>query len=147
MTPAELTQGIHNLIPFVGRSGLEVLAYGRGYAKLRLPAEPNKNHVGTIYGGALCTAAEVPGGVLVAGSFDVGKYYPIVKSIDVQFKRAATADVTIEARLTEDELVRVQAEADAKGKADFTVVAEIKDEAGTVVAVSRGVYQLRQVGR
>lgn len=147
MNPTDLTQGIHGLIPFVGRSGLEVVEVRRGYAKLRLPMQPNINHVGTIYAGALFTAAEVPGGVITAGSFDVGRFYPIVKALDIKFKRPAATDVTIEVFLSEEEIVRVQAEADAQGKADFILDAEIKDAAGTVVATSRAVYQLRQLGR
>jgi hypothetical protein len=37
-------------------------------------------------------------------------------------------------------------EANEKKKAEFTLLAEVKDADGKIVAVSKGVYQLRQIG-
>ena len=41
---------------------------------------------------------------------------------------------------------RIRAEAEAVGKAEFVLDAELIDEGGTVVANSHGVYQLRRFG-
>ncbi|MBW1644050.1 MAG: YiiD C-terminal domain-containing protein, partial [Deltaproteobacteria bacterium] len=113
--------------------------------KLKAPLSSNENHVGIMYAGALFTLAEVPGGSLFYTSFDPTKYYPIVKDMYIRFRRPAATDVTIEMRMSEEEVDRVQAEADKNGKADFILEGEIKDETGEVVALSKGTYQIRAV--
>src|SRR3546814_10037091 len=79
-------------IPFIGRSGLRVLELQRGYVRCQMPFAGNGNHVGTMYAGALFTLAELPGGALFLASFDIARYYPIVKSLDMRFKKPATSD-------------------------------------------------------
>lgn len=130
-------------IPFVARSGLEVLAMRRGHAKCLLPFEGNGNHIGTVYAGALFTLAEFPGGLIFLASFDIQRYFPVVKSFDLQFKRPAKGDVSIEINLSEEEIKRIEADADEHGKGEFILEGELKTADGTVVATSQGVYQIR----
>ena len=40
---------------------------------------------------------------------------------------------------------KVQAEAEANGKADYELECELKDANGTVVAITKNVYQLRKI--
>jgi acyl-coenzyme A thioesterase PaaI-like protein len=110
------------------------------------PLKGNDNHIGTMYAGALFTVAEFPVGALYLTTFDVSKYYPIVREMTIQFVRPAKSDVTIELTMSEEEIRRVQAEVDEKGKSDFVLEGEIKDEAGEVVARSKALYQLRSFG-
>lgn len=132
-------------IAFVERMGLEVVESRPGYVKLKTPLKGNENHVGIMYAGALFTLAEMPGGALFTTSFDVSRYYPIVKELSIRFRRPATTDATIEMTMSKDEVERIQAEADEKGKADYILEGEIKDESGEVVALSKGVYQIRAI--
>ncbi|MBW2062500.1 MAG: YiiD C-terminal domain-containing protein [Deltaproteobacteria bacterium] len=132
-------------IAFVERMGLEVVESRPGYVKLKTPLKGNENHVGIMYAGALFTLAEMPGGALFTTSFDVSRYYPIVKELSIRFRRPATTDATIEITMSKDEVERIQAEADEKGKADYILEGEIKDESGEVVALSKGVYQIRAI--
>src|SRR5512145_642366 len=83
-------------IRFVANSGLKVVELRRGYVKCLMPYAGNGNHIGTMYAGALFTLAEIPGGALFLSSFDVSKFYPIVKALDMQFVKPATGDVTVE---------------------------------------------------
>ena len=121
-------------IPFVERTGLEILELERGYVKMRMPLGPNINHVEMMYAGALYTLAELPGGAIFTTSFDVSRYYPIVKDMSIRFRRPAKSDVT------------VQAEADREGKADYEWDCELRDASGEVVATTHNVYQLRRIG-
>ncbi|HEX5678842.1 MAG TPA: YiiD C-terminal domain-containing protein [Alcanivorax sp.] len=132
--------------PFVERCGAKTLEVDRGYCKMMMPLAPNLNHVGIMYAGALYTIAELPGGVIYMSSFDTRRFYPIVKDMRIRFRRPATTDVTVEVRITDQEIERIQTEADANGKCDFEWDTEIKDETGEVVALTHNVYQLRKIG-
>ena len=112
-----------------------------------MPFERNGNHVGTMYAGALFTLAEIPGGALFLSSFDTRRYFPIVTALDIRFLKPATSDVTIAITLPEERITAIAAEADANGKATFTLDGELTTADGTVVATSHGVYQLRAVTR
>ena len=141
----QLSRAFVATIPFVERSGLQVLVAERGRAVCRLPFEGNGNHLGTVYAGALVTLAEFPGGVVTVSTFDVSRVVPLVKGIDVRFRRPARSDVTVEVRLDDDEIARLTGQVEADGKADFTLEAELVDAEGTLVATSRADYQLRMV--
>ena len=134
------------LVPFVDRSGLVIEEGRRGYVRMRMPFEGNGNHVGIMYAGALFTLAEVPGGTMFLHSFDPKRFYPIVKSMDIRFRRPATTDITVEVSLSEAEIERIAAEADANGKADYEWECELVDAEGTVVARTVNRYQMRRHG-
>ncbi|MDF1779774.1 MAG: YiiD C-terminal domain-containing protein [Alcanivoracaceae bacterium] len=135
-----------NSFPFVSRCGVKVLDIERGYCKMLMPLELNKNHVGTMYAGALYTLAELPGGVVYLSSFDTNKYYPIVKDMSIRFRRPATTDVTVEVSIDDHEIARIEAATEENGKCEFTWDVEIKDATGEVVALTQNVYQLRKFG-
>jgi len=130
-------------IPFAERTGVQVVELDRGYVKMKMPFEPNVNHVGMMYAGALFTLAEVPGGAIFLSTFDAKRYYPIVKDLKIKFVKPAMTDITVEVRLTDEDAARIAAEADAKGKADYAWECELKDADGNVVAVTQNTYQMR----
>jgi acyl-coenzyme A thioesterase PaaI-like protein len=130
-------------IKFVANSGLQVVELRRGYVKCLMPFAGNGNHIGTMYAGALFTVAEIPGGALFLSSFDAGKFYPIIKELDLKFLKPAKTDVTVEFTLDDIHIAALSAEAAAKGKAEFILEGQLKTADGTVVAESRGVYQIR----
>lgn len=137
---------VEKSIPFVANSGVKVEVLERGHTKLCMPLAPNKNHVGSMYAGALFTLAELPGGAIFLSSFDIDRFYPVVRDMSIRFRRPATSDVWAEVRVSEDFVQKVQAEAEANGKADYEWECELKDVDGTVVAITRNLYQLRKIG-
>ena len=148
MIPTEMMKElIETKVGFVERMGLKVLELSPRFVKLLAPLNGNENHVGTMYAGAMFTLAEIPGGAVFLTSFDISKYYPLVKEMNIRFLKPATSDLTIELSLSEDKVSRIIADADENGKADFTLEGELKDESGRVVAVSSGVYQIRTIGK
>ena len=130
-------------IKFVANSGLRVVELRRGYVKCLMPFAGNGNHIGTMYAGALFTLAEIPGGALFLSSFDAGKFYPIVKELDLRFLKPAKADVTVEIALDDIHIASLSAQAAEKGKAEFILEGQLKTADGGIVAESRGVYQIR----
>ena len=146
LTYDKLREHIEKLFPFVERMGIKVLAVESRYVKLAAPLTGNDNHIGSMYAGALFTLAELPGGALFFTSFDADKYYPVVKEMNIRFRRPAMTGVTIELSLSEDEVARITAEAEKNKKAEFILKGEIKDESGEVVARSKGLYQIRAIG-
>ncbi|WP_044870843.1 YiiD C-terminal domain-containing protein [Pseudomonas sp. LFM046] len=142
--PIELVRQLtEEQIAFVKRSGLIAEVLEPGHVRLRMPFEGNQNHIGTLYAGALFTLAEVPGGALFLTSFDSRRFYPIVKEMNLRFRRPARGDITVDARLAREEIERIQQEAEANGKADYLLELQLLDAGGEVVAESRGLYQMR----
>ena len=135
---------LESIVKIVNAMEIRIVEMRDRHAKVLLPLEPNMNHIGTIYAGSLFTAGEFIGGPIFIASFDYTRFYPIVKAIDIQFRRPATTDVTVEADLSVDEVNAIQREADAKGKADWKMNLEIRDRAGVVCCFLQGVWQMRK---
>lgn len=127
----------------IKRTGIQVAALEDRYAKMLMPLQGNVNHVGMMYAGSLFTLGEITGGIIHIVAFDVNKFFPIVKEVTIKFKKPALTDITVEVSLTEDEAYQIQAEADEKGKADFTLNLELKDANGETVSLVSGVWQIR----
>ena len=126
--------------PFVERSGMELLHLERGRAVLRLPLEPNVNHVGWAYAGALFTLAEIPGGVLFGSAFDVTRFYPIVGELGIRFVAPAKTATLVDARMGDEEIARITAELEDEGKSKYVLEQTLTDDAGTVVATTSATY-------
>jgi thioesterase domain-containing protein len=134
---------IESTIPIAHKMGLKVVEARPGFAATTVPAEGNGNHFGVIYAGVLFTVAEILGGIIPLITFDTAKYFPLVKSLDIQFVAMAKSDVRAQASLDDETIARVEAEAAERGKADFTLEAVVTDADGQTVATTRGLYQLR----
>lgn len=135
---------LEGIIKIVDTMGIRIVEMWDRHVKVLLPLEPNINHIGTMYAGSLFTAGEFIGGPLFIASFDYTRFYPIVKAINIQFRRPAATDVTVEATLSTEEVDAIQREADAQGKADWKMDLEIKDQAGVVCCLLQGVWQMRK---
>lgn len=143
--PAEIArQFTEEKIAFVKRMNLKAEVLEPGFVRLRVPLAGNENHLGSMYAGALFTLAEIPGGALFLTSFDASKFYPIVKEMNLRFRRPATGDICVEARLSAEQIEQLQNEAHSHGKAEYLLELELTDANGEIVAISRGVYQLRK---
>jgi len=145
-TPEILKQFIEKPFAFVERIGLKALELKPNHVKLVAPIAGNENHIGGMYAGALFTLAEIPGGALYLTTFDVSNFYPIIKEMTIRFVAPAKTDVTVEMYLPKEKASRIEAEARENGKADYVLEGEVKDASGVVVAVSKGLYQLRAYG-
>jgi len=132
-------------VPGIERTGLQVLELRDRYAKALMPLEGNTNHVGIMYAGSLFTLGEFSGGAIHLVSMDFTKFFPIVKEVNIRFRRPALTDITMEVTMTEQEAARLEAEAEEKGKADYELMLELKDQNGETVAEVSGVWQIRKI--
>lgn len=145
MSMETFKQYLESGIEFVSRTGVRVLELAPGRVKLCMPLSGNENHIGTLYAGALFTLAELPGGALFLSSFDVNRFYPVIREMNIRYHRAARTDAFVTQTLSRDEIDRITREAEQNGKSDFTLFCEITDAQDTVVADSTGLYQIRAI--
>ena len=129
----------------IRRTGLKVVVLRDRYVKLSMPLQGNVNHVGMMYAGSLFTIGEVMGGAIFGASFDMGQYYPLVKEVQIRFRRPALTDITLETLLEEGKAAQILMELQEKGKADFTLNLELIDANGEVVSIVQGVWQGRKM--
>jgi acyl-coenzyme A thioesterase PaaI-like protein len=130
-------------IPTAHQMGIKVVEARPGHAAATVPMEGNTNHLGVVYAGVEFTVAEILGGVIALSTFGSTKYFPLVKHVDISFVGLAKSELRAEATIDEETIARVETEAAANGKADFTLDAVVKDVDGQVVATTHGLYQLR----
>ena len=135
---------LENSMTCVKRMGLKVLDIAPRRVKMFMPLAGNENHIGTMYAGPLFTVAELPGGAIFFSTFDVLKYYPFLKRMEIEFKKTAATDVTITVQMSQEEVDRINGELEEKGKSEFILNGEIKDTNGIVVAESKGYYLIRK---
>ena len=145
LTTEMMKSFIEKPFDFVERMGLRVIELEPRSVKLSVPLQGNENHIGTMYAGALFTIAEIPGGALFLTTFDVSRFYPVIKEMTIRFIKPAKTDVTIGMVMSVSETKRIVSEAEKNGKAEYVLEGEIKDTNEEVVAVSRGIYQVRIV--
>src|SRR3954471_12456750 len=124
-------------IPAAHNMGIKAVGARRGHAAATVPLEGNGNHFGVVYAGVQFTVAEILGGIIALSTFDAGKYFPLVKNVDIAFVGMATTLLRAEAKLDDETIARVEAEAAAQGKADYRLDAVVTDAAGAVVATTR----------
>jgi acyl-coenzyme A thioesterase PaaI-like protein len=130
-----INAALEQLIPRAHQMGVEFVELRPGFVRARVPFEGNGNHFGVVYAGVTFTVAEVLGGAIHFATFDVTTHYPLVKSLSAS------------AALSADEIDRIKAAATPDAKVPFVLEAEVVGEDGTLVARTRGDYQLRPFGR
>jgi thioesterase domain-containing protein len=135
---------LESAIGIVKRMGLKVISMKDGYVKLQMPFKENVNHVGTMYAGSLFTLGELMGGAIFIVSFDMNKYYPIVKDVQIRYRRPALTDITVELSMSSDQVKQLTAALEEKGKADFPLELQLIDAGGEVVAIVQGTWQGRK---
>lgn len=134
-----------SLVEGIKRTGLQIVALKDRYVRFKMPLQGNTNHIGIMYAGSLFTLGEFTGGILPAVTFDINRFYPIVKEITIRYLAMAKTDVYLETEMSEQEADRILTEAELNDKADFNLSLELKNETGEVVAVMNGIWQLRKI--
>ena len=76
---------------------------------------------------ALYTLAEIPGGAVLMGAFNMQKYFPTLASQHIRYLKPATTPCTVELRLTEEQMEKMEQDATETGKAKFDLEVELKD--------------------
>jgi acyl-coenzyme A thioesterase PaaI-like protein len=144
-TVAAMNAGLEQLIPVAHGMGVRFVAMRPGFVQAQVPFDGNGNHFGVMYAGVIFTVAEVLGGAMHVVSFDPATHYPLVKRIEIDFLAPGRGRLTATAALPPEEVERIRAAAPA-GKVPFVLTAEVSADDGTLVARTRGDYQIRPHG-
>jgi hypothetical protein len=103
----------------------------------------NSNYVGTHYGGSLYSMAD-PFYMLMLMQ-NLGRDYIVWdKSASIRFRTPGRGTVAVSFRVTDEEIEEIREALRTEEKVDRTFQADIKDEAGTVVAEVQKVVQIRR---
>ena len=145
-TPELFNSVLAQMIPRAASMGIEVVELRPGYVKSKTPIEGNGNHIGTMYAGVIFTAAELLGGAIALPTFDMTKFYPVIKAMTINFRRPATGAIYAEASMSDELVAELTQKAAEEGKAEFLFETTVTDEAGATVATTEGTYQLRTHG-
>ena len=141
----EIVAALENIISITNKMGVTIEAFDPGNVRVRLPKDPNLNHIGMVYAGSLFSLGDFTGGALFCSCFDLKKYYPILKEASIAYKRPAMTDVIIEASMTPAEVEALRQTADQAGKADFVREFELKGADGSTCCIFRGNFQVRKI--
>jgi thioesterase domain-containing protein len=140
----DLVSYLEKAIKIIDKMGMRILDFKKQSVKIMLPKEPNVNHIGTVYAGALFSLADFAGGVLFYSAFDLRKYYPLLKEVTITFKRPATTDITVETSMSPEQAEGIKKIADETGKADWALDLELKDEQGNICCFVHCTFQMRK---
>ena len=140
----DLAAYFESVIDIVKYMGLKVISMKERHVKLLMPLKRNINHVGSMYAGSLFTLGEIMGGAIFFASFDIGQYYPLVKEVQIRYRKPALTDITVETTLSEDQVEKILKEIKVKGKADFNLDLELIDANREVVSLMQGIWQGRK---
>ena len=142
---AIMNQLLEQTIPRAHQMGVTFVDMRPGHVRAEVPFEGNGNHFGVMYAGVIFTLAEVLGGALHYATFDVSTHYPLVRGMQIEFLAPGKGRLSASATLPDDEIERIRTAA-VNGKVPFELVAEVTGEDGTLVARTRGDYQIRPYG-
>lgn len=140
-----MNTALEQMVPRAYQMGVRFIEMRPGFVRAEVPYEGNGNHFGVIYAGVIFTVAEVLGGAMHYASFDPNTHYPLIRGMSIDFKAPGRGRLIATAALSDAELESVRAAAEA-GKASFLLEAQVHDDDGTLVATSRGDYQIRPFG-
>lgn len=142
---AAFIRSLEKAIGIIDKMGLRIETFERGLVKIRLPKEPNVNHIGTVYAGSLFSLADFAGGVLFFACFDHRRFYPLLREAKILFRRPAGTDVTVEVSLSSERIAALNKTAEEAGKADFILSMALKDERGNICCEVEGSFQMRRL--
>lgn len=133
MTTQEIEQFITAQIPLARSMGFRVRQVDESCARVEAPLEPNKNHLGTTFGGSLnaillLTCYAWLFNVLKARGFS---YHVVLKSSQAFYFKAVDKDFTAICRAPEpSELDRFLKTLEKKQRAQIVLKASVENELG-----------------
>lgn len=115
-----------------------------GFYRCYVPLnEKTGNHINTFHAALQFAAAEILGGVVVYLNRASEKYIPVVKSLNIQFKKAAETDIFTEVFFSEQDAGNMNEAMETEGRYDFDLEINIKNTSGEIVSIVNGAYAIR----
>ncbi len=120
---------------------LKVTSVSGGVYRCFVPLTRNTgNHINTVHAAFQWAAAEMVGGLPVLARRKDEKYVPVVKGVNIQFKRPAFSDITAEAKFSEEDVQAMNEALASTGRYDFELSSSIRNAEGEIVAQATGFY-------
>ncbi len=135
-------------IPFVGRSGMDIVELKPGKVRAVMPAAGNQNHVQIMYAGALFTLAEISGAALISSVVDVSRVKVVVSGMKIDYQKAfkkgedAYVDMAAPPGLKE----KIMGGLEKDGKTTYDLEIPLSSADGEVRAVSVFTYRFKKAG-
>jgi thioesterase domain-containing protein len=123
MSPEAFTAFLHESIPLTAAMGLRVLGGTAGSIELLAPLQPNRNHQGAAFGGALATLGIVSGWALLQQELE-RQAQPakiVVQRSECDYLAPVDAEFTSRSSLDPAEWERFLAMLRRRGRARITV--------------------------
>ncbi len=140
----DIEQWAKSTLPVYEFMDLSVVSVSNGVYQCFVPLTKNTgNHINTVHAAFQWASAEILGGLVVLTKRSEEKYVPVVKSLNIEFKRPALSDITSEALFSEKEVEMMNSALAASGRYDFELSSIIRDADGEVVAEATGCYAVR----
>jgi acyl-coenzyme A thioesterase PaaI-like protein len=89
---------------------MEVVDVYENYARMRLPIENNRNHVGTMYASSILAVAEINGGSVMMSHIGKGifeEFEPLIVGVDLNFRKIPRTDVYVELTVSKEKLENI----------------------------------------
>jgi uncharacterized protein (TIGR00369 family) len=134
-------------VPMNRSMGLRVeeVAPDSSRVALRLPPRRrNQNDAGTVHGGVITAFAETVHGVAVLWQFSPARHHMVTRQLRVEFCAPGRGTLRVEYRLDPSTLQAIEGDLARGGRSEFTLVSEVKNESGKVVARLEASYLLRR---
>lgn len=128
----EIVQQRMESIEFMRRTGIRADEVSYGFGRAVLPLKGNDNHFNSMYMGAYGVLAEAGAATCVSTIIDFEQFFPVVRSIQMDFLRPAYTDLSAEYRLPQSEIDRILEELAQHGRSEYIADIELIDTEGTV---------------
>ncbi len=117
-----ISWAVGRTIRFVGTAGVRIAALTPTRVAARLPDRPRvHNHVGGMHAAAMALLAETVTGLVVAMNVP-GESVPVLRTLEVAYRRRAEGALTAEATLSDEEAKRIRRAPIGKIDVSVTVV-------------------------
>jgi thioesterase domain-containing protein len=89
----EIEQYLHQQIPLSAAMKIRVIEWTREHLILKAPLEPNRNHLGTAFGGSLNAIATLTGYSAVWMALDDSAAHVVIRDSAITFRRPVRGDI------------------------------------------------------
>ena len=132
----------HGKINFLNVAGLIPEVAEERHVVVRLPANSmHLNHVNIVYAGSYFVLAESSGATLIKCTY-AGKYVPIIKSVNIDYRKPTKRDLIVDISMTEEEAKERIAYVEEHGKGQYPLDVPVMDADGVHCADVHIVFYL-----
>ncbi len=131
-----LSQIFGRTIKFAGTAGVQVVALDFQQSVLKLANKKRvQNHIGGVHAAAIALLGESASGFLV-GMHVPDDRIPLLKSMNLQYVKRATGDLSATARLSDSEILAIR----NTEKGEVTIKVELLDSIGVSPVIAEFVW-------